>query len=131
MSDLRQGTAEHKPHSFEHMLNDVLGGLSGSQGSRINAYLQTAFNFAMVREMQNGEPANYNQISDGLANGFMAMLANLHGNVSEQLGSKAGGLIAERTMRLLAHFYEKEFANFTAASTLEGQVHVNPAAGTA
>jgi hypothetical protein len=74
---------------FEDLEKSALAVLGDdTQGRRIHARLQAAFNYIMISELNKGQNLVETEIVDGLANGFNSILAMLATNMNPELALK-------------------------------------------
>jgi hypothetical protein len=101
------------------------GPIAQSQGGRINLRLQIAFNYCVSKELEMGEPLTNQQLSDGLVNGMLAMLANLAVNTRSKI-------LPQMILVQLLKAYQSDFDKYLSANELLGTfAEINPHKGTA
>lgn len=104
----------------------ILPSMSLRQGRRINARLQAAMNHAIESELQMAEELDFQEIADGVVNGFCGILAQCWHNICATDGQEKADAFTLHVMRGMQNTWSKKRKDYISKSVLVGRVNLNP-----
>jgi hypothetical protein len=115
--------------TYEEHEATALQTLSGTQGERINARLQAAFNYAIACELAMGEVFDLSEVADGIVNGVCGMLGMVHNNIAAADDIETANALTPQILTSLVRTWTKNQKQYLESLVYVGSVTSNPHKG--